>query len=244
MERNIDTYKAKYAGSWYPDNKEELKALLEEFMSDVSMPETPPALGIVAPHAGYTYSGSTAAYGFKAIKNNDFDTAVLLAPSHRSFLNNISIMNFSSISTPLGSIEVDIELNQKLLEASSLYSDTPETYIGEHSFELELPLLQYVTKNKNYKLLSLIVGELTLEEFEKASEILRKFLKDRKPIFIASSDFTHFGASFGFQPFADNIPENIKRLDYEAISYIEGMILKHYLSSLKGLKQLFVVEIQ
>lgn len=216
-------YKAQYAGGWYPKDKNELEAIIKNFLENADLKDAPEKLkGLIAPHAGYIYSGQTAAYGFKALKNIDFDLAVILAPSHRAYINTISICNFSKIRTPLGELELDTDLNSKLLENEKYFQDSPQVYEGEHSFELEIPFLQYVSKDKNIKILPLIVGELSQNSLKDSSDILNELLANRKPVFISSSDFTHYGASFGYVPFEDNIPENIKDLDMRAIKLIEA----------------------
>ena len=182
-------YEAHFAGSWYPEDKTELNAQLNNFFQQVTISEPLTKVqGIIVPHAGYLYSGLTAAYGFKALADLDFDLAVILAPSHKISLKTISIFNYSSVKTPLGSLKVDTSLNAKLID-SELYSDTPKAYIHEHSFELELPFLQYIASTKSYKILPLIIGDLSISEFKNASDTLSNYLKDRKTIFI---NYIHF----------------------------------------------------
>jgi MEMO1 family protein len=214
-------YNAKFAGSWYPDDRDELIELLQIFFSNVSVSSLIKSKikGIIVPHAGYIYSGQTAAYGFKAISNEDFDLAIILAPSHRAYLNSISIFNYSSVETPLGKLKVDTNLNKELLK-EDFFNDSPQSYENEHSFELEIPFLQYICK-KDYKILPLIVGEMSLERFKASSDALTNLISSRKTIIITSSDFTHYGTSFGYTPFSNNIAENIKKHDLDAIRYIE-----------------------
>lgn len=214
-------YKSKFSGSWYPGTRSELTKLLDTFFNNIKVNfKDKHYRGVIAPHAGMIYSGQTAAFSFKALQGTSYDTVVILAPPHRSYLDKVSTFDYDQISTPLGNLNVDKEINDFLLKENPIYINAPSSYEGEHSFELELPFLQYISEGKEFNVLPLIVGDLTLDEFKTASDTLTNALKNRNPAYIVSSDFTHYGEGFSYVPFEDNIPENLKKLDLDAISQI------------------------
>ncbi|GAH60815.1 unnamed protein product, partial [marine sediment metagenome] len=119
----------------------------------------------------------------------------------------------------LGQIPLDVEFIDKLLKYP-LFQNVPQTHKLEHSVQIELPLLQY--SRKDFKLVPIVAGSCSFETISKAGAIL-KGLIDKETLVIASSDFTHYGPSFPYVPFTENIPEEIKKLDMGAYEYIANL---------------------
>ena len=114
--------KAAVAGMFYPGNKNELKNIINTLLDKASIAESFENIyGVVSPHAGYVYSGLCAAYAYNAIKESDFETAIILSPSHREYFQGLSIYNGDAYETPLGLVEVDTELKHTLLESSPVF---------------------------------------------------------------------------------------------------------------------------
>ena len=131
------------AGSWYPGTERGLRQTLEGFFAHV--PEQPlegRLLGLIAPHAGYVYSGQTAAYAYKQLAGAAYDTVVVMSPNHRAFWGaDVVVSTATHYETPLGLVELDRPFVDRLAERVEL-SGVPRD--DEHSLEIQLPFLQYV----------------------------------------------------------------------------------------------------
>ena len=131
------------AGSWYPGTERGLRQTLEGFFAHV--PEQPlegRLLGLIAPHAGYVYSGQTAAYAYKQLAGAAYDTVVVMSPNHRAFWGaDVVVSTATHYETPLGLVELDKPFVDRLADRVEL-SGVPRD--DEHSLEIQLPFLQYV----------------------------------------------------------------------------------------------------
>ena len=127
-----------FDGTFYPSDPEELASLIEVYLSAVGAPShSVKIIGMIAPHAGYVYSGQVAAYAYRAIEGCDFETVVLMGPSHRVRFNGASAGNFTAYATPLGAVEVDEMLVRELIGENTDISFHPEAHAGEHCIEVE-----------------------------------------------------------------------------------------------------------
>src|SRR4030067_1775706 len=95
------------AGLFYPSDSYKLRTDINNMLSTVeSKPFAKHIVGIVSPHAGYVYSGKTAAYGFNLLKNKNYDKVIIISPSHREYFAGASIFNGEAYKTPLGVVEI------------------------------------------------------------------------------------------------------------------------------------------
>jgi len=214
------------AGRWYPAETGRLEALLEGFFrkADINSAENPIAL--ILPHAGYRYSGQTAAKGVKTI-NRKYKRVVILGPSHHSALRQIlSLPDATHYKTPLGEVTLDTKFIDKLLNHPE-FQRVPSVHRNEHSVQIELPLLQH--RLGNFELVPIVTGYCSPQTIKKVSRILCN-LVDEDTLVIASSDFVHYGARYGYVPFDDNIPENLEKLDMGAYKYIEQLDANKFLN--------------
>ena len=204
------------AGKWYPADAGTLSKQIEGFFQKAQAESINNVIALILPHAGYQFSGQTAVEGIKAA-NKKYSRVVVIGPTHYVPMEEVlSVPRVTHYETPLGQIPLDVEFIDELLE-HSLFQNVPRAHRYEHSVQIELPLLQYV--QKDFKLVPIVAGVCSLKTIKKASGILRSLVDD-ETLVIASSDFTHFGPNYGYLPFKDNIPEQIKRLDMEAYEYI------------------------
>lgn len=181
------------AGAFYPDNRDQIIKLLDDFFKKAETKNKMNDLkAIVVPHAWYIYSWSVAAYGYETIKENWKKipkTFIILAPSHYEYFEGVSVWLFDKFETPLGSIDTDMKLGKKLInEYSDYFSFVPAAYAQEHSYEVQLPFLQYVAQWP-YKILPLIFWNVNPIEIGK---ILFQLSKKEEIFFIVSSDLSHF----------------------------------------------------
>jgi len=180
---------------------------------------------LILPHAGYQWSGQIAVMGLNTIAK-EYKRIIVIGPSHRVPMEEIlSVPRATHYETPLGQIPLDVEFINKLLKYP-MFQNVPQTHQYEHSVQIELPLLQY--KQKDFKLVPIVAGQCSLETIEKAGAILRS-LVDEETLVIASSDFVHYGRSFDYVPFTEDIPEQIKKIDMGAYQYIANLDAKGFL---------------
>lgn len=208
------------AGQFYPGSESELKREVQEYLSAVPAQKIDGRIaGLISPHAGYSYSGRAAAYGYNLLRGKGFKRAIVLAPSHRAAFRGAALSDADAFKTPLGLIPLDKKACSELL-SHELYAKLPQAHEYEHSLEVQLPFLQEVLGD--FTLVPIIIGQLRRGDVETIASPLKKLL-DGKTIIIASSDFTHYGSGFDYLPFTDNIKENLKKLDLGAVEIIEKL---------------------
>ncbi len=186
-------------------------------------------LGAVVPHAGYFFSGPCAAWSYKEIAESEFpDLFVVIGPNH-SGLGRTSII-LDDWETPFGIIKTDNEFGKKLISNSCIVEDA-KAHLHEHSVEVQLPFLQFVSKDhlKDLRFVPITVG-FSSNVSEIASGIKKTIQESgKKACIIASSDFTHYGFSYGYVPFSADVKENMKKLDNGAIGFIKSLDSRGFL---------------
>jgi hypothetical protein len=209
--------KSPIAGSWYPGEKKQLQHQIEDYLAKAK----PPTLGgricaLISPHAGIQWSGQAAACGYKLLKGQKIKRVIVLGPSHYSGFRGLATSAEEYYETPLGKIKVDKEISEALYKIA-LFQGPRNAELQEHSLEMQLPFLQFVIGE--FLLVPLVVGELSINDYAEAARALAPYL-DANTIVVASSDFTHYGYRFGYQPFKENPRDNLKKLDGGAIKKI------------------------
>lgn len=181
------------AGSFYPADPEELEALIRKFLAEAPAPEASRAGAtgaLIVPHAGYVYSGRTAAYGYKLLEGQEIDTVVILGPAHRGVFPGASVWARGAWKTPLGEVPVDEELAGRLLGGSPAFRFMPEAHEGEHSIEVQIPFLQTVLRR--FKVLPIAVSDDSPENTERLGRELAAGLAGRRALLVASTDMSHY----------------------------------------------------
>ncbi|MEM1541526.1 MAG: AmmeMemoRadiSam system protein B [Ignisphaera sp.] len=231
------------AGIWgfYPINKDKLikeieKAFVDRELGPGELPKRyineVNVVGGVVPHAGYQYSGACASWFYKKLAENEpkIDTVIILGTNHSGFGGHITTTTyFSRWSTPLGDIEVDIELIKTLKENYKELTDDPLAHIREHSIEVQLPFLQYIYKD--FRLVPIVVREIDYEEAQLFAKALYETIvkSNKRCIVIASSDFTHHGAIYNYILFTSNVGNKVRELDMMFIDRIINLDTKGFL---------------
>ncbi len=206
------------AGMFYPANPDELKYQINYFLTNAKVPEGKETLdiaGIIAPHAGYVYSGQAAAYAYKTVYGKTYDTVIVISPSHREYFPGISIYDGDAYKTPLGIIKVDSEKRKKLVYNSKYFFESENGHKDEHALEVHLPFLQTVLKN-NFNLVPLVMGDqkegYINELAQKISEIY-----DDKTLVVASSDLSHYYPASYADKLDARIEKRINNYDFEGL---------------------------
>lgn len=183
--------KSVIAGSWYPGNSSILRRDIEGFLNLV--PDTESAgevVAIIAPHAGYVYSGQVAAYDYKKVCGNKYDAVIVVGPCHRSAFPGVSIFSSGGYETPLGIVPVDEELARQIKKNSKLVSDIPAAHLQEHSVEIQLPFLQYALGN--FSFVPLVMGDQGADTCQELARAIYASVQGRKILIVGSSDLSHF----------------------------------------------------
>ena len=206
------------AVGFYPSSKEELEKVVRHYLiSDKKIN----ALGAIVPHAGYQFSGHVAGATLKAAKT-DKKSFVLFGPNHTGYGSAVSVSN-EDWGTPLGIVKTDKELVKRIgLGFDEL------AHQAEHSLEVQLPFLQIL-----YKDFSIVPIALRDVGFEQLEEIAKLF--DKNSFYIASSDFTHFGPMYGYEPVAGTIKEQInwvKEIETGLIDLITKLKAKEFYNTI------------
>jgi len=208
------------AGSFYPADKKELSLTLEKYLDMVSSEdkENEEIWGIIAPHAGYTYSASVAAHAYKKIKGKPYKTVIILASSHYMKYSGIAIYPDGAWETPLGRINVDTSLAKELQGRTRVLKTFATPFIPEHSIEAQLPFLQKTLEN--FKIVPILFGqEITDEEYSSLANELLNLVKSRlgEILIVASTDLSHYH-EYSRAKIMDNIAlKNIKDLELEKL---------------------------
>ena len=221
------------AGGWYPGDPQQLADYADGLLEavDTATPETSdvPVRALIAPHAGYQYSGATAAEVFARVRGREFKRVIVLAPSHRSGFRGLSIADVDAYETPLGIVPLDGTAVDDLRKSDLVTSD-PTAHEREHAIEIELPLLQRALA-PGWRLVPVLVGRMEGADYRVAADLLSP-LADADTLVVVSTDFTHFGPRFDFMPFGlDGETSNrIRALDDGAIERIVALDATGFLS--------------
>lgn len=214
------------AGFWYPAEPNALTDQLAKCFKSAQVRPSQEVIGLILPHAGYVYSGPTAAKGL-ATAARRYKTVIVIGPSHRYPAGDwLIVPRARSFDTPLGSIPLDQQAVERLV-GLEIFKDIPAAFQGENSVEIQLPLLQYHLKD-GFRLIPILAGHCSLQTIRRAADALLKFA-DQDTLVVASCDFTHYGRSYGYVPFTDDVPNRLKALDMGAYSAIEARDPKAFL---------------
>jgi AmmeMemoRadiSam system protein B len=223
------TRKPIVAGMFYADDFDKLSNQINDSFHSKFGPGALPVkkrtkeiFGIIAPHAGYQFSGPGAAWAYKEIAESKLaDVYIILGLSHSGFGSCVSLEDWE---TPFGVVKGDEGFIRALMANSGLKQDE-DAHSQEHSIEVQLPFLQFVNKDylKQLRIAPVIVSED--RKYGEIAEAIAKTIKQtgKKAVIIASSDFTHYGVNYGFFPFSSDIKENMYKLDNGAIDEIKKL---------------------
>jgi AmmeMemoRadiSam system protein B len=216
------------AGTWYPGDSETLKKTISEFIAqaDVGALKSKP-IALISPHAGYTYSGSTAGYAFKTVLGSSYDLVAVISPYHNYHQDNVLISSYEAYSTPLGNIPIDIDIVGQLnsfLESSIGRPSTPITHEKEHSLEIILPFLQVALSNQ-FKLLPIMLSGYNYQSAEAIGKFLAQLAQKKNIMMVASTDLSHF-----------HMLKEANVLDSNLLDQFESMSVKNIIGAITSKK--------
>ena len=212
------------AGSFYPNDKEILKDQVIKYLLKASLKISNNKLRIlIVPHAGYSFSGSVAGWGYKQIGKSSMDRIIILGVSHSAFFAGISIWDKGTWQSPLGKVGIDEEFSRALIKKGIVQQNLSVQY-QEHSLEVQLPFLQQILEN--FKIIPILIGQTDIETLENLAENLAENF-DKKTILIVSSDLSHYPSY--------EIAEKVDKATIDGI--LSGKIEKFEQTIEKGLDQ-------
>ena len=212
------------AGTFYPANPDSLRQMIDSLLE----PAIPgkygymDIVGLVAPHAGYVYSGKVAARAYKEIKDKKYDVAIIIAPSHFESFRGSSVFNGDAYVTPLGNVMVDKELAKKIADYDDriLYSMHGHRWTGvqpEHSLEVQLPFLQ--TVQPDIKIVPIVMGSQDPLTEDLLMRAIYNAMKNtnKKYLIIASTDLSHYHDAETAEDMDKPLIRTYMRYDYFAL---------------------------
>eukprot|EP00980_Cylindrotheca_fusiformis_P002106 scaffold473_cov132-Cylindrotheca_fusiformis.AAC.11 len=229
--------RAHHAGSWYSADKATLDETLTAFLQDASTTTAPAPTSslkaVICPHAGYSYSGPTAAYSYLPLqqeleRNGRITTILVLHPSHHVYLEGCAISGATILETPLGNLQVDDELRNELLERGNKLFSVMNQKVDEHehSGEMQYPYIAKACAGRRQyiRVLPIMVGNTNTRQEERYGTILAPIIARLNVVCVISSDFMHWGSRFQYQPTPSSksmqIYQYIQQLDQQGMDLI------------------------
>lgn len=182
---------AAVAGQFYPGDARHLAGAITAYLDDAVAPLGQRPLILIAPHAGYIYSGQIAADAYKQVSPHDYELIVILGTNHtQPLFDGVSFYDGVGYRTPLGLAEIDRRTTAALLKAEKKFTFKPAVHQREHSVEVQVPFIQ--TLFPDVKIVAAVVGSPDPELAALLGRALAKVLSGRKALIVVSSDLSHY----------------------------------------------------
>ena len=192
--------RADFAGSWYPGRGSDCRQAIEEL--DQSALPCPSSggekVGGIVPHAGWYYSGRIACSVIKCLKNESKPDTIIIFGRHLHPGSKNYLMKEGGWATPLGDLEIDCELGDRLASEFSFILETPSRYEQDNTIELQLPFIKYFFDDVKILPIGVRPSVDSIRIGERVAEISE--LLDRSILILGSTDLTHYGNNYGFTP--------------------------------------------
>ncbi|MBU1147346.1 MAG: AmmeMemoRadiSam system protein B [Candidatus Omnitrophica bacterium] len=200
------------AGAFYPGDKDVLEDTIATFLNNAERLDiNGRIIAVMAPHAGYVYSGQVAAYSFKQLDGRDIDSVVIMCSSHTARFSGIAIDDSDTWQTPLGSVALDRKLADRLTGFDKGIAYNKKVHERDHTLEVELPFLQTVLK-KDFKIVPLLFGNMDENSYKILAQALSRHLGENGTIVI-STDMSHYPRYDDANSIDQKTLEIIKELD-------------------------------
>ncbi|MBN1473982.1 MAG: AmmeMemoRadiSam system protein B [Syntrophaceae bacterium] len=215
--------KAIIAGSWYPGKPDVLRDGIEKYFSAANLEFKGDIKALIAPHAGYIYSGQVAAYAYGLIRGEKYDTVIVIGPSHRVAFHGVSVFLGGGYETPLGVVPVDEDIGRKIISLNKDVQEIPAAHTSEHSIEIQLPFLQIALGK--FSFVPLVMGDQNERTCQNIAQAIHEAAGDKRVLVVGSSDLSHF---HDYQKAA--------KLDSVSIKYLEAADAEGLLDNLSANK--------
>ncbi|RMD92320.1 MAG: AmmeMemoRadiSam system protein B [Calditrichaeota bacterium] len=221
-----DVRRPAVADAFYPGDPSILAKEIDQMLEEANPPTIEGELkALVCPHAGYMYSGSVAATGYKLLVDKNFSVIAIISPSHREYFPAVSVFTGKGYETPLGLVPVAEELCEKLIEKDSKIMASWSGHRDEHALEVQLPFLQRVLKD--FAVIPIVMGTQDYDTCVLLGEALADVIKDQNALIIASSDLSHY------HTYTEAV-----RIDQHTVNLVESFDEEELMNSLeKGISE-------
>lgn len=210
------------AGRFYENEPRRLRELVRGYIHEAPRPEAPldHILGLLAPHAGYPFSGPIAGAGYQALLGADYDHVLILAPSHYGDFIGAALPSHDAFASPLGELPIDRDAVETLRKARHWHIDD-EPHAVEHAIEVQLPFLQ-VALDGEFSIVPVALGRLPSAGLAALLDPILELLESRRRagrqwLVIASSDTYHGYDTLALQRNDDRLSEVIEAMDVEQV---------------------------
>lgn len=213
--------RAAVAGTWYPATASRLNAELATHLAnaDADCRSAPPPdatlLALVAPHAGLMYSGPVAAHAYRLLQGRDFDTIILVGPSHYVPFEGAAIWRSGAFETPLGNLRVDADTASEIAQLCPDVVELSAAHAREHSLEMQLPFL--ATTAPATPIVPIVMGYQTREIAFALGDAIAAAVRNRKALIVASSDLSHFFDATTAAQLDAKVAEHVDALDADGL---------------------------
>jgi hypothetical protein len=205
-------------GMFYPADPDELRQDIRDLISGVKLPKLDGTVrGIIGPHAGYMYSGFTAAHAYALLQGAKYSSVVIVSPSHREYFDGISVFPGDSYGTPLGVVPVDAKLRERLLKQSSAVTASSAGHGAEHAIEVHLPFLQCVLGE--FSFLPIVIGNQKRENCFELGKALGEVLVNENTLIVASTDLSHYHPASVADKLDAIVIDHVRKFEYETLMY-------------------------
>ncbi len=206
---------AQVAGHFYPANPDKLKKDIG-LLLDVTKPKEriEKIFGIVSPHAGYIYSGKTAAHAYNLLIGKKYKSVVIISPSHSEYFPGVCVFEGDAYETPLGILKVDKDFREKLLTDDGIIFIGYEGHRREHALEVQLPFLQSVLKD--FKIVPIVMGDQLKRNIDTLAKKLAE-VSDDETLIVASSDLSHFYNKTQADRLDSIVEKRVRDFDFETL---------------------------
>ncbi len=204
------------AGMFYPGEPHTLGRQIDELLTRAQQADVAGEIvALISPHAGYMYSGFTAAKAYTLLQGKNYDSVVIVSPSHREYFDGISVYDGDAYRTPLGEVPVDGDLRAAAVQGEKVIILSEIGHRQEHAVEVQLPFLQRVLGK--IKVLPIVVGDQRREYCFHLGKKLAKILAGRRVLIIASTDLSHYYPYDTAVTLDQVIVGDVERFDYEQL---------------------------
>jgi len=208
------------AGAFYPADKQSLIGMVNGFLTKADFsPVDGKLIALIAPHAGYEFSGQVAAYAYRRLKERDVDTVVLIGPSHYASFSGVAVYTGGGMKTPLGTVKVNTRIAKSLIDERAQVSADPAAFDKEHSLEVQLPFLQ--TALKEFTIVPVLIGQPTRASFDSLTRRLETVLrKNKNAIILASTDLSHYHDDGAARTMDAKVIDAVSRMSVEDLEQL------------------------
>ena len=207
------------AGTFYPGDPATLAATVDGYLEEADVPRTDGEIvGIIAPHAGYVYSGGVAAHAYAALLGRSYDTVIVIAPSHRYGFRGASIYGGDGYGTPLGVVRVDRDLADALLDDGLGFVYEPRAHAGEHSLEVQVPFLQRTLGE--FEIVPVVMGSQGEGAVRALAARVAGAVRERtgkRVLLVASTDLSHYHDDRAAKALDAHVVEAVAEFDPEGL---------------------------